>query len=156
MDKDFTTEEVFNSAVSIVRNLPKEGSIKPSDELRLKLYAYFKQATHGPNDTSKPRFYQVVEGYKWDSWRKLGDMPKETAMMHYIQELKEIMKTIPVKETDVEDNKHFEDVLGKKFYDYCKSIVSCCHQDQPYHIVDYLIFSTKIYCCRCCCCLFNR
>lgn len=123
-EESFTTEEVFKSAVSIVRNLPKEGSIKPSDDLRLKLYAYFKQATHGTNDTPKPRFYQVVEAYKWDAWRKLGDMTKEDAMMSYVEELRSIMKTIPVKDSDVEDNKHFEDVLGKKFYDYCKFIVS--------------------------------
>lgn len=121
---DLPIEEVFQSAVSIVRNLPKEGSIKPSDDLKLKLYAYFKQATHGINDTPKPRFYQIVELYKWDAWRKLEDMPKEEAMRCYIEELRKIMKTIPVSKSDVEDNKHFEDVLGKKFYDYCKSTVS--------------------------------
>lgn len=123
-DNSFTTEEVFQSAVSIVRNLPKEGSIKPSDDLRLKFYAYFKQGTHGPNDTPKPRFYQIVEAYKWDAWRKLGDMSKEEAMTNYIEELRHAMKSVKVKDSDVEDNKHFEDVLGKKFYDYCKSIVS--------------------------------
>lgn len=120
----FEIQEVFESAVTIVRNLPKEGPIKPSDELKLKLYAYFKQATHGPNDTSKPRFYQIVESYKWDAWRKLGEMPREEAMLNYIGELKQVMDTIPREETNDDDSKHFEDVLGKRFYDYCKSIVS--------------------------------
>lgn len=124
MDTNYSTEEIFNSAVSIVRNLPKEGSIKPSDELKLKLYAYFKQATYGPNDTPKPRFYQIVEAYKWDAWRKLGSMSKEEAMLNYIGELKQVMDTIPSDETDLDSSKHFEDVLGKKFYDYCKSSVS--------------------------------
>lgn len=122
--QEFSIEEVFESAVSIVRNLPKEGPIKPSDELKLKLYAYFKQATHGPNDTSKPRFYQIVEAYKWDAWHKLGDMSKEDAMLNYVRELKQVMDTIPKDEPDLDDNKHFEDILGKKFYDYCKSTVS--------------------------------
>lgn len=123
-NSDLPVEEIFESAVSIVRNLPKEGPIKPSDELKLKLYAYYKQATHGPNDTPKPRFYQIVEVYKWDAWRKLGDMSKEDAMLRYIGELKQVMDTIPADKAAIEDNKHFEDILGKKFYDYCKSIVS--------------------------------
>lgn len=122
--EEFKIDEVFESAVAIVRNLPKEGPIKPSDELKLKLYAYYKQATHGPNDTPKPKFYQFVESYKWDAWNKLGDMSREEAMRNYIAELKNIMETIPQDETVTEDNKHFEDILGKKFYDYCKSTVS--------------------------------
>lgn len=117
-------EEVFESAVCIVKNLPKEGPIKPSDELKLKLYAYYKQATHGPNDTPKPRFYQIVEAYKWDAWHKLNDMTRREAMINYVSELKEIMDSIPKDQTDPEESKRFEDVLGKKFYDYCKLTVS--------------------------------
>lgn len=122
--EEFNIEEVFESAVAIVRNLPKEGPIKPSDELKLKLYAYFKQATHGPNDTPKPRFYQFVESYKWDAWHKLGDMSRNDAMSNYIRELKQIMDTIPKDSALDGGNKHFEEILGKKFYDYCKSTVS--------------------------------
>lgn len=124
MDGEFSVVEIFNSAVSIVRNLPKEGSIRPSDELKLKLYAFYKQATHGPNDTPSPRFYQIVESYKWNAWLKLGNMTKEDAMLNYIRELKQVMQTVPDDDTDPESAKHFEDILGKKFYDYCKSTVS--------------------------------
>lgn len=122
MDGELSTEEVFNSAVSIVQNLPPEGSFKPSDELKLRLYAYFKQATCGPNDTPKPRFYQVVQAYKWDAWRRLGNMSKEDAMLSYIGELRQIMESIPQGEAGSLNNQGFEDVLGKKFYDYCKSL----------------------------------
>lgn len=135
MEDNLSTEEIFNSAVSIVRNLPKEGSIKPSDELKLKFYSYFKQATHGPNDTPKPRFYQIVESYKWDAWKKLGDMSKEDAMMSYIRELKQTMDSVPGEESYSENTKHFEDVLGRKFYDYCKSIVSPSMQKLAYIIM---------------------
>lgn len=124
MDDNFRVEEVFESAVSIVRNLPKEGSIKPSDELKLKLYAFYKQATHGSNDTPKPRFYQIVEVYKWDAWLRLGDMTKDDAMLNYIRELKQIMKSVPRNEAEIDGTDRFEDILGKKFYDYCKSSVS--------------------------------
>lgn len=121
MDTDFNLEEVFNSGVSIVRNLPKEGPIKPSDELKLKFYAYFKQATCGPNQTPKPRFYQVIEKYKWEAWKKLGELSKEDAMFGYITELKQIMDS--VKEA-YDDSWRKEDETGKKFYDYCKSVAS--------------------------------
>lgn len=122
MEFNFSTEQVFNSAVNIIRNLPKDGSIRPSDEVKLKFYAYFKQATHGPNNTPKPRFYQIVEGYKWDAWHRLGDMTKEEAMLNYIDELKQAMDLVP--EMDAESSNHFEGVLGKEFYDYCKFINS--------------------------------
>ena len=124
LGQGFQIQEVFDSAVTIVKNLPKEGPVNPSDGLKLKFYAYFKQATHGPNDTPKPRFYQIVEAYKWDAWNKLADMPKEEAMLAYINELKSIMNSIPEDEAELEDSKHFEQILGKKFYDYCKSTVS--------------------------------
>lgn len=131
MDDNFSTEEVFNSAVSIVRNLPKDGPVKPSDEVRLKFYAYFKQATHGPNDTPKPRFYQIVEVYKWDAWRRLGDMSKEDAMLNYIQELRRAMDLVPERDHDEESSKDFEDILGKKFFDYCKSTSKSYCQVEP-------------------------
>lgn len=135
LGQGYDIQEVFESAVTIVRNLPKEGPIKPSDDLKLRLYACFKQATHGPNDTPKPRFYQIVEAYKWDAWRKLGDMSREEAMLSYIRELKQIMDTIPREETDEDDNRHFEEILGKKFYDYCKSIVSLSLRCIECHLV---------------------
>lgn len=126
---EFDIDELFESAVTIVRNLPKEGAFKPSDELKLKFYAYFKQATEGPNKTSKPRFYHIVDNYKWSAWKKLGDMPMSEAKKHYVDELKQAMESIPV--SDKEETEHMKDALGKKFYDYCKSTVSfkttTCH-----------------------------
>lgn len=122
-DQNLSIEELFNSAVNIVRNLPKEGPIKPSDELKLKFYAHFKQATHGPNDTPKPKFYQLVESYKWDAWKKLGDMSKEDAKNNYIRQLKEVIDEIPSGE-ELGDIGEFRKILGDRSFDCCKSIVS--------------------------------
>lgn len=117
-----STREIFESAVNIIKNLPKDGPIQPSIEMKLKFYALFKQATHGPNNTSKPKFYQVAEGYKWDAWRKLGDMPKGEAMLKYVGELKQSMNSLDLGniEPNPEDEKKFEEVLGKRMYNYCK------------------------------------
>lgn len=83
-------EDQFKAAVKVIRSLPKNGTFQPSDELKLKFYAYFKQATDGPNDTRKPAFYDIVNRYKWDVWKKLGDMDKTTAMKLYVDELKKV------------------------------------------------------------------
>lgn len=56
----------------------------------LKFYAYYKQATEGPNVSSKPQFWEVVKKAKWDAWTKLGSMDKETAMKNYVDEFKKV------------------------------------------------------------------
>jgi acyl-CoA-binding protein len=66
------------------------GSYQPSHELQLRFYAYYKQATEGPNYHPKPNFWEVVKRAKWDAWAKLGNMTKEEAMMHYVEELKKV------------------------------------------------------------------
>ena len=58
--------------------------------MKLKFYAYYKQATEGPNKTRKPPFYDIANRYKWDAWNKLADMDKQTAMQLYIDELKKV------------------------------------------------------------------
>lgn len=67
------------------------GKFQASDELKLKFYAYYKQATEGPNTQPKPAFYDVVGRYKWDAWKKLGEMPREEAMINYVEELKKVI-----------------------------------------------------------------
>ena len=85
-----SVEEQFNAAVNVIQNLPKNGSFQPSDEMKLKFYALFKQAKEGPNTTPKPSFYEIVARYKWEAWTKLGQMPREAAMKSYVNELKQV------------------------------------------------------------------
>lgn len=66
------------------------GPFQPSDDLKLKFYAYYKQATEGPNETPKPSFYDIVGKYKWSAWKDLGEMSKEAAMEGYVDELKKV------------------------------------------------------------------
>lgn len=60
------------------------GPVKPSDDERLLFYAYFKQATEGPNQREKPGLLDVVNRAKWNAWNKLADMTKEEAMQRYL------------------------------------------------------------------------
>ena len=57
---------------------------KIDNETKLKFYAFFKQATTGPNKTKAPSKLKVVERYKWDQWKKLKNMSKEDAMKGYV------------------------------------------------------------------------
>lgn len=89
-------EEQFTAAVNVIQNLPKNGSFQPSDQLKLKFYALFKQAKEGPNTTPKPSFYEIVARYKWEAWTKLGEISKEEAMKGYVSELKQVSRYFPM------------------------------------------------------------
>ncbi|GAB6029562.1 hypothetical protein CHUAL_005307 [Chamberlinius hualienensis] len=85
-----TTKEKFEAAVNVIKNLPKDGPYQPSNDMKLRFYSLYKQATEGPCQASKPAFWDVVGRVKWDAWKKLGDMTKDEAMQAYIDGLKEI------------------------------------------------------------------
>ncbi|XP_041988608.1 acyl-CoA-binding domain-containing protein 5 [Aricia agestis] len=87
-------EDKFNAAVNVIRSLPKSGSYQPSNEMMLKFYSYFKQATEGPCNKAKPGFWDVVNRAKWEAWSKLGDMSPEIAMQSYVDELHKIVETM--------------------------------------------------------------
>ncbi|XP_042188365.1 acyl-CoA-binding domain-containing protein 5A isoform X3 [Callorhinchus milii] len=92
----------FEAAVSVIQSLPKNGSFQPSNELMLKFYSYYKQATLGPCNTPRPGFWDPIGKYKWDAWNSLGDMSKEEAMIAYVEEMKTILESMPMTEK-VED-----------------------------------------------------
>ncbi|KZC11799.1 Acyl-CoA-binding domain-containing protein 5 [Dufourea novaeangliae] len=60
----------------------------------LRFYAYYKQATEGPCQQTKPAFWEVVKKAKWDAWTRLGNMSKTEAMNNYVEELKKIVETM--------------------------------------------------------------
>ncbi|XP_076266987.1 uncharacterized protein LOC143200449 isoform X2 [Rhynchophorus ferrugineus] len=93
-----TTEKKFNAAVNVIRSLPKNGSYQPSNELMLRFYAYFKQATQGPCYGTRPAFWDVVGRAKYDAWKKLGDMGRNEAMAKYVHELHSIVETMSYSE----------------------------------------------------------
>ncbi|RWS31195.1 acyl-CoA-binding domain-containing protein 5A-like protein [Leptotrombidium deliense] len=108
---NMSVEDQFKAAVNIIQSLPKNGHFQPSNDLKLKFYGFYKQATEGPNTTSKPAFYDIVAKAKWDAWKKLDSMSKEQAMKGYLSHVK-IVETMSYTE-EIAD---FYDVLGP-FYE---------------------------------------
>ncbi|KAM7155324.1 acyl-CoA-binding domain-containing protein 5 isoform 1-T1 [Molossus nigricans] len=105
-------ETRFEAAVKVIQSLPKNGSFQPTNEMMLKFYSFYKQATEGPCKLSRPAFWDPIGRYKWDAWNSLGDMTKEEAMIAYVEEMKKILETMPMTES-VEELLH---VIGP-FYE---------------------------------------
>ncbi|XP_053428639.1 acyl-CoA-binding domain-containing protein 5 isoform X6 [Nycticebus coucang] len=91
-------ETRFQAAVKVIQSLPKNGSFQPTNEMMLKFYSFYKQATEGPCKLSRPAFWDPIGRYKWDAWNSLGDMTKEEAMIAYVEEMKKIIETMPMTE----------------------------------------------------------
>ncbi|XP_059901191.1 acyl-CoA-binding domain-containing protein 5A isoform X5 [Gadus macrocephalus] len=86
----------FEAAVKVIKSLPPDGSFQPSNDMMLKFYSYYKQATLGPCTIPRPGFWDAVGKAKWDAWNSLGDMAKEEAMAAYVNEMKLILEGMPI------------------------------------------------------------
>lgn len=53
-------EAKFQAAVGVIQGLPKNGSFQPSNEMKLKFYAFYKQTREGPCKADRPGFWDVV------------------------------------------------------------------------------------------------
>ncbi|XP_027551450.1 acyl-CoA-binding domain-containing protein 5 isoform X4 [Neopelma chrysocephalum] len=86
----------FEAAVKVIQSLPKNGSFQPTNEMMLKFYSFYKQATQGPCNIPRPGFWDPIGRYKWDAWSALGNMSKEEAMIAYVEEMKKILESMPM------------------------------------------------------------
>ncbi|MEX8193832.1 acyl-CoA-binding protein [Comamonas guangdongensis] len=59
-------------------------SERPDNATLLKIYALYKQATEGDNETKKPSFTDMVARAKWDAWAKLEGTTLDEAKQQYI------------------------------------------------------------------------
>ncbi|XP_058411332.1 enoyl-CoA delta isomerase 2 isoform X1 [Diceros bicornis minor] len=70
----------LKNAVNQVKLLKKD----PGNEVKLKLYALYKQATEGPCNMPKPGVFDLINKAKWEAWNALGSLPEETARQNYV------------------------------------------------------------------------
>ena len=57
----------------------------PGNDMKLKLYAHYKQATDGDVAGDKPGFTDFVNRAKYEAWAKLKGLSKDEAMAAYIK-----------------------------------------------------------------------
>ena len=71
----------FDAAAAAVLKANKD----PGNDLKLKLYANYKQATEGDVKGDKPGFTDFVNRAKYEAWAKLKGTPADKAMEGYIK-----------------------------------------------------------------------
>lgn len=69
----------FESAVAAVGRLEKD----PGNDVKLRLYALYKQATEGDVTGSRPGMMDFVGRAKYDAWAKLKGTATEDAKLEY-------------------------------------------------------------------------
>lgn len=80
----------FEAAVEKVRSAPSEGPAKPSNEMKLKMYALYRQAKDGDVEGKRPGMMDVVNRYKYDAWASIKGTSREDAMRRYIEEVQSV------------------------------------------------------------------
>lgn len=81
-------KQTFEDTVNYVKTA--EGDFKPSNELKLTMYALFKQASEGDVSGKRPGMLDMVGRAKWDAWEKLKGLSSEDAMQRYIDAVEEL------------------------------------------------------------------
>ncbi|XP_043278810.1 acyl-CoA-binding domain-containing protein 6 [Venturia canescens] len=81
MNETSELEETFSRASNHLQTLVAE---LDTGQL-LGFYGLYKQATVGKCDTPRPNWYQTQAKHKWEAWKNLGEMSKETAMENYVR-----------------------------------------------------------------------
>ena len=70
----------FQQAAEDSKQLPK----RPDNNTLLKLYALYKQASAGDVSGKRPGFTDPVGQAKYDAWKKMQGVSRESAMQSYI------------------------------------------------------------------------
>jgi acyl-CoA-binding protein len=70
----------FESAVESVKGLSQD----PGNDVKLRLYALYKQATEGDVSGSRPGMMNPVGRAKYDAWAKLSGTSADVAEEQYV------------------------------------------------------------------------
>ena len=71
----------FEAAAAAVLKAQKD----PGNDMKLRLYASYKQATEGDVQGDKPGFTDFVNRAKYEAWAKLKGTSSEEAMKAYVK-----------------------------------------------------------------------
>ena len=82
----------FLTAAEYVKRLKQS----PSNEELLSLYKYYKQATVGDNNTSRPGLLNMKGGAKWDAWESVKGTSTHNSEVEYIRLVNQMIKSYGV------------------------------------------------------------
>jgi acyl-CoA-binding protein len=72
--------EAFEQAQIDVKQLAN----RPGNDVLLRLYALYKQGTHGDADGRRPGVFDLVGRAKYDAWKAVSGVSKEDAQTQYV------------------------------------------------------------------------
>ena len=76
----------FDDAAAAVLKAKKD----PGNDMKLRLYAHYKQATEGDVQGDRPGGFDFVGGAKHDAWLKLKGMSTDDAMQNYFKQVEKL------------------------------------------------------------------
>jgi diazepam-binding inhibitor (GABA receptor modulator, acyl-CoA-binding protein) len=82
------TKKKFEKAAEDVKKAKKD----PGNEMKLRLYAHYKQGSEGDATGDRPGFTDFVGRAKYDAWAKIKGMSQEDAMKAYIKLVDRVLK----------------------------------------------------------------
>lgn len=77
----------FDKAAKDVTKAKKD----PGNDMKLRLYAHYKQGTEGDVSGDKPGFTDFVGRAKYDAWAKLKGMSRDDAQAAYVKLVKRVL-----------------------------------------------------------------
>lgn len=80
----------FDDVVAKVRSAPADGPFRPDNEMKLRMYALYRQACDGDVQGKRPGMLDVVGRFKYDAWAAVGGMAREEAMRRYVAEVEAV------------------------------------------------------------------
>ncbi|MFT7372709.1 MAG: diazepam-binding inhibitor (GABA receptor modulating acyl-CoA-binding protein) [Oleiphilaceae bacterium] len=83
-------KQIFEETVNFVKTA--EGDIELTNELKLKMYALYKQATEGDVSGKKPGMMDFIARAKFMAWEALKGSSSEEAMQTYIDSIEDLKK----------------------------------------------------------------
>ena len=81
-------KQKFEESVNYVQSA--EGNFKPSNELKLQMYALFKQASEGDASGKKPGIMDFINRAKFEAWEKCKGQSSDEAMQNYINSIEKL------------------------------------------------------------------
>ena len=64
----------------------------PGNDMKLRLYAHYKQGSEGDVTGDKPGFTDFVGRAKYDAWAKIKGMSQDDAMKAYVKLVDRVLK----------------------------------------------------------------
>jgi len=84
-------KEQFEAAQLNVKKLTE----RPGNEELLDLYALFKQATEGDNNSKKPGMFDMKGQFKWKQWKSKEGLTSDQAMQTYVDLVNSLLEKYP-------------------------------------------------------------